>query len=32
MQKLPATTMPMMLPDAKDRADFIAYLASIKKK
>ncbi|MBK7116710.1 MAG: c-type cytochrome [Proteobacteria bacterium] len=32
MQKVPGTTMPMMLPDAKERADVIAYLASIKKK
>lgn len=32
MQKVPGTTMPMMLPDAKERGDVIAYLASIKKK
>ena len=32
MQKVPGTTMPMMLPDAKERADVIAYLASLKKK
>lgn len=32
MQKVPGTTMPMMLPDAKERADVIAYLSSIKKK
>ncbi|MFO1502183.1 MAG: c-type cytochrome [Steroidobacteraceae bacterium] len=32
MQKVPGTTMPMMLPDAKERGDVIAYLSSIKKK
>jgi cytochrome c len=32
MQKVPGTTMPMMLPDAKERGDVIAYLATIKKK
>ena len=32
MQKVPGTTMPMMLPDAKERADVIAYLTSLKKK
>jgi cytochrome c len=32
MQKVPGTTMPMMLPDAKERADVIAYLSSLKKK
>lgn len=32
MQKVPGTTMPMMLPDAKERGDVIAYLASLKKK
>jgi cytochrome c len=32
MQKVPGTTMPMMLPDAKERADVIAYLTSINKK
>lgn len=30
MQKVPGTTMPMMLPDAKERADVIAYLATLK--
>jgi cytochrome c len=32
MQKVPGTTMPMMLPDAKERGDVIAYLSSLKKK
>jgi cytochrome c len=32
MQKVPGTTMPMMLPDAKERGDVIAYLTSLKKK
>lgn len=32
MQKVPGTTMPMMLPDAKERGDVIAYLTSINKK
>jgi cytochrome c2 len=32
MQKVPGTTMPMMLPDAKERTDVIAYLTSINKK
>jgi cytochrome c len=31
MQKVPGTTMPMMLPDAKERGDVIAYLTSLKK-
>jgi cytochrome c len=31
MEKVPGTTMPMMLPDAKVRADVIAYLATLKK-
>jgi cytochrome c len=31
MQKVPGTTMPMMLPDAKERADVIAYMATLKK-
>ena len=26
MQKVPGTTMPMMLPDAKERGDVIAYM------
>jgi len=35
MTKVPGTTMPMMLPDDKERADVIAYLTSLsspKKK
>ncbi len=28
--KVPGTTMPVMLPDAKDRADVIAYIASLE--
>ncbi|HXC58786.1 MAG TPA: c-type cytochrome [Steroidobacteraceae bacterium] len=32
MQKVPGTTMPMMLPDDKERADVIAYLSTLKKK
>jgi cytochrome c len=32
MQKVPGTTMPMMLPDAKERGDVIAFLTSLKKK
>lgn len=32
MQKVPGTSMPMMLPDAKERADVIAYLSTLKKK
>ena len=32
MQKVPGTIMPMMLPDAKERGDVIAYLSSLKKK
>jgi cytochrome c len=31
MQKVPGTTMPMMLTDAKVRADVIAYLVTLKK-
>jgi cytochrome c len=31
MLKVPGTTMPMMLPDAKTRADVIAYMATLKK-
>lgn len=31
MQKVPGTMMPMMLPDAKIRADVIAYLGTLKK-
>jgi cytochrome c len=30
MQKVPGTTMPMMLPDAKERGDVIAYLSTLK--
>ena len=30
MQKVPGTTMPMMLPDAKERGDVIAYMGTIK--
>ncbi len=30
MTKVPGTTMPMMLPDDKERADVIAYLAGLK--
>ena len=30
MQKVPGTTMPMMLPDAKERADVIAYMSTLK--
>ena len=30
MQKVPGTVMPMMLPDDKERADVIAYLATLK--
>lgn len=29
---VPGTAMPMSVPDAKDRADLIAYLASAKNK
>lgn len=29
--KVPGTTMPMSLPDAKARADVIAYLGTLKK-
>ena len=32
MQKVPGTTMPMMIPDAKERGDVIAYMATLKKK
>jgi cytochrome c len=28
--KVPGTTMPMMLPDEKERGDVIAYLATLK--
>jgi cytochrome c len=31
MGKVPGTTMAMPVPDAKNRADVIAYLASLKK-
>jgi cytochrome c len=31
MQKVPGTTMPMMLADPKARADVIGYLATLKK-
>jgi cytochrome c2 len=31
MTKVPGTSMPMMLTDAKLRADVIAYLATLKK-
>jgi cytochrome c len=31
MQKVPGTTMPMMVPDAKTRADVIGYIATLKK-
>lgn len=30
MSKVPGTTMPMMLPDAKERADVIAYMSTLK--
>jgi cytochrome c len=30
MQKVPGTTMPMMLPDAKERTDVIAYMVTLK--
>jgi cytochrome c len=30
MTKVPGTTMPMMIPDAKTRADVVAYLATLK--
>jgi len=30
MQKVPGTTMPMMLPDAKERTDVIAYMGTLK--
>ena len=30
MQKVPGTVMPMMLPDAKERGDVIAYLVTLK--
>ena len=30
MQKVPGTVMPMMLPDDKERADVIAYMATLK--
>ena len=32
MTKVPGTTMPMMLPDDKERADVIGYLATLKPK
>ena len=32
MQKVPGTTMPMMIPDAKERGDVIAYMATLKGK
>ena len=31
MQKVPGTTMPMMLPDEKERTDVIGYLMTLKK-
>jgi cytochrome c len=31
MAKVPGTTMPMLLPDAKIRADVVAYLGTLKK-
>jgi cytochrome c2 len=31
MQKVPGTSMPMMLPDPKVRADVIGYLSTLKK-
>jgi len=30
MTKVPGTTMPMMLPDAKERADVIGYMSTLK--
>jgi cytochrome c len=30
MQKVPGTTMPMMLPDDKERGDVIAYMGTLK--
>jgi cytochrome c len=30
MAKVPGTTMPMLVPDAKTRADVVAYLATLK--
>ena len=30
MTKVPGTTMPMMLPDNKERTDVIAYIATLK--
>jgi len=30
MQKVPGTLMPMMLPDAKERGDVIAYMLTLK--
>jgi cytochrome c len=30
MQKVPGTMMPMMLPDAKERGDVIAYMVTLK--
>jgi cytochrome c len=32
MGKVPGTMMVISLPDAKERADVIAYLATLKKK
>lgn len=32
MQKVPGTTMPMMIPDAKERGDVIAYMTTLKGK
>jgi cytochrome c len=32
MTKVPGTTMPMMLPDDKERTDVIAYLSTLKAK
>jgi len=31
MQKVPGTTMPMMIADAKERGDVIAYMSTLKK-
>lgn len=30
MTKVPGTTMPMMIPDAKERADVIGYMSTLK--
>ena len=31
MSRVPGTTMPMLIPDDKTRADVVAYLATLKK-